>query len=180
MKDLRKDFNYEDSKIELSDGHLDKFESKLNRNFKTKQDFSMYYKIASVVVVLILSGVFLFYNSSPEEATHENSPLQLGDISPELQQLEDFYLTSINYELATLETDHNFKEVVDGYLEELKIIDSEYQDLQKELNETGVSENLIDAMLKNLQLRLELLQNLKSQLNDLKTLNNENNAYYQI
>ena len=131
MKDLRKDFNYDDSKIELSDGHLDKFESKLNRNFKTKQDFSLYYKIASVVVVLILSGVFLFYNSSPKEATRENSPLQLGDISPELQQLEDFYLTSINYELATLETDHNFKEVVDGYLEELKIIDSEYQDLQK-------------------------------------------------
>ncbi|WP_127844663.1 hypothetical protein [Psychroflexus aestuariivivens] len=180
MKDLRKDFNYEDSKIELSDRHLNKFESKLNRNFKNKKDFSTYYKVASVVVILLLSSIILHYYTTSSEVITEETPMKLGDISPELQQLENFYLTSINYELATLETDHNFDEVVDDYLEELKIIDSEYQDLQDELNENGVNENLIDAMLKNLQLRLELLQNLKSQLNDLKTLNNENNSYYQI
>ncbi|MFN2261722.1 MAG: hypothetical protein ABR595_06625 [Psychroflexus sp.] len=182
MKDLRKDFDYDASDLKMSENHQPKFESKLNSNFTKPNSISKYYKIASILLVLISSGVFwLTYNQSISvEISEENTRLRLGDISPELQTLENFYLTSINYELATLDADEDFKELVNGYLNELKIIDEEYKTLQNELNQNGINEDLIDAMLENLQLRLELLQDLKNKLNELKSLENGNETTYQI
>ena len=47
----------------------------------------------------------------------------------------------------------------------------EYKSLTKELNTNGVNDATIDALISNLQLRLQLLKRLKKQLNELKNLN---------
>ncbi|NBC57930.1 MAG: hypothetical protein GVY05_06555, partial [Bacteroidetes bacterium] len=44
----------------------------------------------------------------------------------------------------------------------------------------GISEDIINAMIDNLQLRLELLQDLKQKLNHLKQKQDENEPVYQI
>ena len=48
---------------------------------------------------------------------------------------------------------------------------NEYTLLTKELNTKGVNNATIDALIRNLQLRLELLQQLKKQLSQFKNLN---------
>jgi hypothetical protein len=59
-------------------------------------------------------------------------------------------------------------------------IDDEYKRLQNELAQQGFDETLIEAMIENLQLRLELLQNLKLKLTELKTLNHDSESIYQL
>jgi len=59
-------------------------------------------------------------------------------------------------------------------------IDDEYKRLQNELAQQGFDETLIEAMIENLQLRLELLQNLKLKLTELKTLNHDSESICQL
>ena len=184
MKDLRKDFNYNQESFKMSKGHEKNFENKLDFAFsKTpKIDLSVVYKMVAVAIIAVLSTVFILNQnqSFTDESVQENTSIGLGDLSPELQNIEDYYLTSIKLELATLETSTEYDAMVNSYLEELQNINKAYTNLEQELNNVGVSEDIINAMIDNLQLRLELLQNLKQKLNNLKQKQDENEPVYQI
>ncbi len=188
MKDLRKDFDYSPKSFKMSKGHENKIKHRLNEAFgkKTNQDFSMIYKMAAVAIIAALSTIFVLNQSRVEPDNSNNQVIQtqkigLGDISPELNTIENYYMTSIKFELATLETSTEFDAVVNSYLEELQHINKAYDDLENELNNVGISEEIINAMIDNLQLRLELLQDLKQKLNNLKQKENEKqNNVYQV
>ena len=187
MKDLRKDFNYKSESFKMSKGHKKNFENKLDTAFgkKPKRDLSVVYKMVAVAVIAVLSTVFILnqnqsFTEKPIDEKVENLRIGLGDLSPELKNIEDYYLTSIKLELATLETSTEYDAMVNSYLEELQNINKAYTDLEQELNSVGVSEDIINAMIENLQLRLELLQDLKQKLNNLKQKQDENESVYQI
>lgn len=189
MKDLRKDFNYSSESFKMTKGHDKTFKNKLDEAFgkAPKTDYSMIFKMAAVAIIAVLSTVFVlnqdksFSEKEPTEQIVEAQKIKLGDISPELQTVENYYLTSIKLELATLETTEEHDALINSYLEELQHINRAYNDLEKDLNELGVTEEIINAMIDNLQLRLELLQDLKQKLNNLNPKNNENkDAVYQI
>jgi hypothetical protein len=181
MKDLRKDFDYSSSSFKMSKGHEDIFKARLDKAFgeEPKKDYSMVFKMAAVFIVAVLSTVFVLKTPFGTDNTNkqqivESSRISLGDISPDLKNVEDYYLTSIKLELATLETSTEYDEMVNSYLEELKTINNAYDELEEDLNTFGISEEIITAMIDNLQLRLELLQDLKQKLNNLKSKQNEN------
>jgi hypothetical protein len=187
MKDLRKDFEYDSKSYKMSKGHNKTFENRLDEVFgkAPKKDYSIIYKMAAVAIIAILSTVFVLnqdfgFSNNPQEQIVEAQKISLGDISPELKTVENYYLTSIKLELATLETTEEHQAMINSYLEELKNINKAYDDLQEDLNEYGVTEEIINAMIDNLQLRLELLQDLKEKLNNLKQKQNEKNPVYQI
>lgn len=105
--------------------------------------------------------------------------ISLGDLSPDLKKVESYYVANINLELAKLAVSDDNKEVVDGYMERLADLNSEYKNLIYELNQIGPNDQTISALIKNLQLRLQLLQQLKMKLNELQSSKNEqyeNNA----
>jgi hypothetical protein len=187
MKDLREDFNYSSKSYKMSKGHEKKFKNLLDEKLETesKPDYSIIYKMVAVAIIAVLSTVFILNNEPmfPDESTQdvvEASKIGLGDISPELKTVENYYLTSIKLELATLETTDEHDAMINSYLDELKNINKAYNDLEKDLNEYGVTEEIINAMIDNLQLRLELLQDLKQKLNNLNKTQNEKNPVYQI
>ena len=187
MKDLRKDFDFKSESLKMSKGHEKNFENKLDSAFgkKPKRDLSVVYKMVAGAIIAVLSTVFILnqnqsFAEKPFEEKVENSRIGLGDLSPELKNIEDYYLTSIKLELATLETSTEYDAMVNSYLEELQNINKAYADLEQELNNVGVSEDIINAMIDNLQLRLELLQDLKQKLNNLKQKQDENKPVYQI
>jgi len=187
MKDLRKDFDYSSKSYKMSKGHEQKFKNQLDEAFgaKPSKSYSMIYKMAAVAIIAVLSTIFVLnqtqiVSDNSTKQVSQTQKISLGDISPELHKIENFYLTSIKLELATLETSTEFDDVVNSYLEELKNINKAYDNLETELNTVGVSEEIINAMIDNLQLRLELLQDLKQKLNHLKQKQNENKSAYQI
>jgi len=190
MKDLRKDFDYASSSFKMSKGHEDLFKARLDNAFgeAPKKDFTMYYKMAAVFIIAVLSTVFVLNKTGiPSDNPDPNgaevattTKISLGDISPDLKTIEDYYLTSIKLELATLEPSSEYDDMVNSYLDELKTINRAYDELEQDLNEYGISEEIINAMIDNLQLRLELLQDLKQKLNNLNPKQNESNPVYQI
>lgn len=173
----------------LAKGHEARFEARLDNEFSPKKKNSSFFwlKVAAVVIVFLSIGYFGFQKLSPdssntiaetpsenEAAENENvAQITIGDISPDLKKVEDFYLTGINVQLASLDQSDENKELITGYLLRLGELDTEYAALNLELNEVGPTEATITALIDNLKLRLELLFKLKNKLKELKNQNNE-------
>jgi predicted RNase H-like nuclease (RuvC/YqgF family) len=107
--------------------------------------------------------------------TEDSKPqgYSLGDLSPDLKKVENYYVANINLELSRLEVSGENKALVDDYMKRLSELDEEYKMLNIELNEIGPNDQTISALIRNLQLRLQLLQKLKQKLNQLKSSENE-------
>lgn len=191
-RDLRKLFEKEreEKTYSMKKGHEDRFLSKLEEKLPTeelpkKKGYAVWLQMAASVVIAL--GLAFYYFSSKEDEGNvsgtqivetdnnkeEYQTISLGDLSPDLKKVENYYLTNINLELSDLEVDANNKEVMDSYMDRLAELDAEYHRLNKELNEMGPNDQTIGALVKNLQLRLQLLQKLKSKLNQLKSSKNE-------
>jgi len=175
LKDLFKNQPKDDS-IKMSDGHEARFLEKLDGALpqqKKSSHFGFLNIAASVVVLLGLSyGAFQFFNQSvdpvtPTEVVTPSEKLKtMGDISPDLKKVEDYYLASINLELSTLKLTPQNKELVDGYIERLKELNAEYDNLTVELNDNGPNTETLDALIDNLKFRLNLVMRLKNKLEE--------------
>lgn len=180
QKDIKKIMQgFKNENIDLSKNHEDKFKqllmSELHKEKKKPSTFR-WLSIAASVVLLITLGIN-FYNVDviEEEPKLTNKEITLGNISPEFKTIETYYKNSINLELSKLELDDENKDIVDRYLLKIAELTKEYKLLTKELNIKGVNDDTIDALIRNLQLRLQLLQRLKKQLKQIKELNTTQN-----
>lgn len=180
IRDLAKDFQRKS--VELSENHEEKFLKKLQEEFpKRKKSYKWLYTAASIIILLGLGVQFYpFMNSTdskPINTTETEQVVNLGDISPEMKKIENYYLTAINYEIASLEVTPENKALLDEYFERISKLDADYKRLNQKLQKKGVNNETIDALITNLQLRLQLLIQLKDQVNDLQTKQNKNESY---
>ncbi|XLS28140.1 hypothetical protein ACJD0Z_13120 [Flavobacteriaceae bacterium M23B6Z8] len=182
-QDLRELFRASEEKQrpKLRPGHEDRFEKRLNENFPKSVSNSFFYlKIAAGFLILLTAGYFIVKSlnsgnlkDTPEMVTtKENTPdtetITLGDISPDLKKVEDYYVANIYIELSEIEVTEENKKLFDGYMLKLAELTAEYQNLSEELNEIGPNEQTITALIDNLQFRLQLLKQLKEKLKELK------------
>ena len=160
----------------MPENHQDRFLEKLDRALPDSkmQQFNWLQIAASVVVFLGLSfAVYNYFKATPSTTnttvadTKTMDIKTLGDVSPGLKKVEDYYLASINLELSKMAYTSETKDLFDGYLEQLNDLDKEYQRLSVELTELGPNELTVNALIDNLKLRLNLLLRLRSQLQDL-------------
>jgi len=188
---------------QLSARHEAQFSKKLETAFSSSEvnttaTSSIHWmKIAAVAIAFIAVSIFGYYSLSGNEegiqvadtTTNTNTTnevvastikqIRLGDLSPDLKKVEDYYLTGINVQLASLEINEDNKGMIDGFLKQLNDLNTEYTVLNTELNEMGPSEATVGALIDNLKLRLELLFKLKNKLKQLKNQNNEQITYIQ-
>lgn len=185
-QDLRKIFE-EDRKQRflMKEGHEDRFLDKLEEAIpdKRKRNWPVW-SIAASIAVLIAVGLFTITRMGPGSEIPEvvvetvsgedqETGITMGDLSPDLKKVEQYYVGQINLELASLDISEGNKMVVDRFMEELNLLNLEYRELNKELNELGPNDQTIQALIKNLQLRLQLLNKLNTTLNNLKSSENE-------
>jgi hypothetical protein len=168
------------SEVKMSEGHKVRFLEKLDRELPVKQSpksFNVWGIAASVVVLLGLTYGALQFGAkeAPLEPVQEEGPAfsTLGDVSPELKKVEDFYLASINMQLAQIKLTPENKELFDGYLIKLEELNAEYQKLNLELNENGPNMLTVEALINNLKLRLNLLLRLQEQIKALESPSEE-------
>ena len=196
-QDIEKMFeNYDDPKTpKLREGHQARFEAKLNKAFskpisEEKKNPMPWLKIAAMLVVLLAVSFFGYQqlsknnaiidsnntvvdNTSDSGISADTPKLTLADISPDLKKVQDYYMTGINMQLASLKITDENKELVDGYMQRLSELDKEYTALNAELSKVGPTEATVTALIDNLKLRLDLLFKLKSKLKELKNQKNE-------
>jgi hypothetical protein len=185
-KDLREMLRNEARNTEnLSKNHRKAFETRLQNELhsKSKNKYTFLKVAASFLVVIGLSSSLYFMNTNTVEPQHQNQTAKaegLGSISPELRKIEDYYLASISSEIANLPDSKEHKQLMDGYLEKIGELTTEYKNLSKELSTDGLNEKTINALIDNLQLRLKLLYQLKEQLSELKNSNLEQNENIEV
>ncbi|MEE2771102.1 MAG: hypothetical protein VX712_02710 [Bacteroidota bacterium] len=199
-QDIREMFRNEeqDNRSALPKGHQKRFLEKLNQEMPSEErslGWNQLLKVAAVIVVILAAGLFFISRTSSEEAGNQivdtetqpvkaseeknESDYRLSDVSPEFKKVEDYYLASLNIQLAKIDLTPENKELVDSFMSKLETLDQEYVALNTEIEQSGINEETIEAMIANLQLRLDLLKKLKTKLNELKQSKNEHYENYQ-
>ena len=153
-------------------GHLDRFEKRLNPQ-KKQRSFS--YKWMSVAASVILVVGFWLGSSVTDQ------PLLLADVSPEMQETETFFLTTIKQELIAVEKYRNptTERVIEDALNQLEKLEDKYQDLVIALNKSHNDRRVVYAMISNYQSRIEILQNVLNQIDQINNIKvNDNDEIY--
>ena len=161
-------------RAKMSQDHEARFLEKLDKELpieKKSSGFSFLNIAASVVVLLGLSfGAYKYFQSpvviEPTQEVVDTDLKTLGDVSPDLKKVEDYYLASINLELSKVELTPQNKELFDSYVLRLQELNKEYDKLLEELNENGPNTVTLDALIENLKLRLNLVMRLKDKLEE--------------
>ena len=137
--------------------HQERFLKKLNEALPEAKNASIkWYNIAASVAL----------NTKEANASETKT---LGDVSPGLKKVEDYYLASINLELSKIQYTPETKDLFEGYLKQLEELNLEYQRLSTVLTEYGPTELTVNALIDNLKFRLNLLYRLREQLKEFKT-----------
>lgn len=199
-QDIRNMFKNEDAKTSaaLRKGHQKRFEARLDAvapQHKRNNNFFIL-KIAALFVVAIGIGMFFLNRKEiipaetpivatpKDDNTNKESELpvkefQLSEVSPDFKKIENYYLAGINMELAKLEVNPSNKALIDSFMGKMSELDTEYKRLNSEFNEIGPTEQSIEAMVENLQFRLDLLYKLKNKLKEIKHTKNTQNENYK-
>lgn len=176
IKEIMK--SYKSQETSLSANHRNKFHDRLLKEVhkQPKKNKYRWLQVAASVVFIVSAYIgFLNTEMLQETPIKRTKEIRLGSLSSEFKSIENYYTNSINYEISNLDVNENNKEILDGYLAKIGELTTEYKSLTTELNTKGVNDEVINALINNLQVRLQLLQRLKKQLNDLKQLNSAQN-----
>ncbi|WP_086477191.1 MULTISPECIES: hypothetical protein [Arenibacter] len=169
-------------------GHEKRFIERLDKELPNPQRAAFpWVKLAAVMMLLISLGAYILLNMQQNDSINstvvdskkvvpQEAGISLGDLSPDLKKVENYYMAHISLELSRLEISERNEVLIDSYMERLEELNSAYNSLTKELNEVGPNDQTITALIKNLQLRLQLLHKLQDKLKELKTQNKGSNA----
>lgn len=162
---------------DLPSGHRDLFEKKLDKKLHQKSPDLRHILMVAASVLFLFSVGFMYNrtNQLPEVNSGSGSASQvsLEEFSPELKKIETYYLTAINVELASLEVTDGNQAILDSYLRKLSTLAEDYDQKSKQLDIHKFDEDLINALIDNLQMRLHLMIELKNELKKIKTNENE-------
>ncbi len=191
-QDLRELFKkaQKEKAYKMKEGHEERFSKLLEKELPQSEKSSFFFlKIAASIVLMLSVGIYgyiQYAKNTVEENTNEENPIvntedpvkeatgiSLGDLSPDLEKVENYYVANINLELSQLQVSDENKALVDSFMKRLLELNNEYGKLNTELNQVGPNDQTINALIKNLQLRLQLLHQLKEKLNELKSSKNE-------
>jgi len=171
FKDLNNQFDIEEPSI----GHFDRFETKLNKT-KTKSKNKVFKIISTIAVaasVILFIGVWLGSNYSKKG-------MELASISSEMEETQSYFINTINKELESIEKERNgdTEKLINDGLNQLIKLETKYNELTLELKESGENKKVIYAMISNFQQRIEILQSLLVQIENVKQAKSKNNENY--
>lgn len=168
IKDI---LNENDATLEtptLPTGHRAEFLDKLAtiEGIPSKPKPFQYWKSIAAACVLFLGiGAIVYNNYSVDETTQPS-------LFTEMKSIEDEYLQHITSEWETFQLTATDMHLVKKYKERLANLDVSYQELKQEFLVQKNSLTTLNKMIKNLQMRLTLLQEIQQHL---KRLQDEQN-----
>ncbi|MDY8134670.1 hypothetical protein [Aquimarina sp. 2201CG5-10] len=156
--------------------HEIKFITRLYEELPNKNKSSyLVFKIAASVVFIIGIGI-AYYISLPLETTHQtevSTNFSLGQLSPDLEKIENYYTSNIEMMLVEIEENRGNKSFKDRYFKRLSLLQEEYEVLITEIREGGPNSFTISAIINNLRLQLELLEELNQEITSSKNEHHE-------
>ncbi|UYW02440.1 hypothetical protein K5I29_05990 [Flavobacterium agricola] len=152
--------------LEPNNGHEMRFIKKLEAQAKPvkKIKYNAYISWAAVLVLSICFGIYYVQN---QPVQNQNSSTQ------------NYYSNQIALQIHTLKELETplTKPIINDAIQEINKLEADYNKLEKERKAKGSNEQLLNAMIVNLQTRIDFLQRVQSQINqinELKKSSNEN------
>ncbi|WP_439132711.1 hypothetical protein [Polaribacter sp.] len=152
-------------------GHVERFERKLNHPKKTNKTSWKWLSVAASVVLVI--GFWL-------GSMHQKQQIELADVSPKMEEVQNYFATTIQTSLKTIESNRSLETetIIEEALDALEELEEEYTFFITELNIAENQTKVINAMIKNYQQRLKVLENVLQQIEHIKNPNFLNNEIY--
>lgn len=155
-------------------GHRARFLSKLEQQQRHKNQSRAIYRrfaVAAGLVLFVALGIFEYARYSPKTA-------DLAGISPEMEQTQYFFTSTIENEWKNIEKqatpETNF--LVEDALKQLQTLEEEYKNLQEDLVKSGNDKRVVYAMITNFQNRIQVLETVLEQLEQFNQLKSKNDA----
>ncbi|UMB54879.1 hypothetical protein MKD41_05250 [Lutibacter sp. A64] len=171
FKNLKGQFDIEAPKP----GHFNRFKDKLKqpKNKPKKNNIKLYSVITIAASILLLFGVWL-------GASFSNKGMELAKVSTEMKETQSYFVTTIKKELSLIEKERNntTDQLITDALKQIKKLENEYNKLTLELKLSTTDKRIIYAMISNFQQRIEILQSVLIQINEIKQLKSEENENY--
>ena len=148
-------------------GHFNRFEAKLAQK-ETKQPKWKSKSLAWIAIaasVALLFGVWFGGYSSKQG-------LELADVSPQMEETQSFFVSTIRQEIENINVKRNDdnQQIIDDAFLQLNKLEENYKNLTVELDNSNKDKRIIYAMINNFQQRIEVLQTLLQQLDELEQL----------
>lgn len=166
------------------EGHFDRFDAKLNLQHKKKKiTLNLGWKVAAAVIfVLLVSNQAAIYLSQGNQGSllsaFSKNEATLSSVSPEYQEVEFYYTSSINSGLSQwnkMKTEGLISEEEQNMMKkELDEFQTRYENLQKDLAANPYDERVINAMLEYYQAKLSVINIIVDKLEEVKQQTNKN------
>ncbi|MGV6832308.1 MAG: hypothetical protein ACWA5P_12195 [bacterium] len=173
INDVFKNLENEFDIHEPNTGHQARFLEKLNQEKTisgggTKGFWRPWMSIAASFALVAL--VFIGFQNDKVER-------DLASISPEMQTTQEFFTTAISAEIEKLEAEQSpeFQKMIVDALFQIELLEQDYNKLKQDLDTSGEDKRVVLAMINNFQNRIDILQNVLNQIDELKNNNEFNN-----
>ncbi len=174
LEDLFKNFE-NDFDVEVPEtGHETRFLNKIEKQEKkvikiTHSENSFWKPFIGVAASIVLLISLFIFNSKKENT------IELASISPEMAKTETIFMTVLSKELENLNSENmpEYQELIVDALFEIKVLEEDYNQLIFGLKEQPDDELILSAMILNFQSRIDVLQDIKSKIEDLKKANKQ-------
>ena len=164
------------------EGHFHRFEEKLNHHHRRRKltiTTGTFLKIASLVIVVLLSA-----NLFVHRPVQKPEPKEQGFVSNEMNETAHFYNTRINSGLSQLKqmSDQGLGSETDliQLKKEMDEMDRLHQELQKEYSKNPNDERVINAMIDYYQTKLNIINTIREDLENIKSLKNKNHENIKL
>jgi len=167
---------------EPREDHLLRFEKKLDQ-YHTRRKIAAkgwpFLKIASLLIIILLS-VNLFIHLVPNNTEKKEQQVAFN----EMDETANFYTVKINNGISQLKkmADQGIgsEQELNQVKKELNEMDLLYQELQHEYSKNPDDERVVNAMIEYYRTKLDIINKIKTDLENLKSLKNRNNENTQL
>ena len=201
MKDTLKDF-IDDNRDDLDgntppEGHLERMKARLGENTSASSNEpkvisfevrKLWYAAAAAAAIAVIVVSVWMTNSDPSPQVAEHpTPIEtpttfasLGDVSPEMAEVEDYFIQSVSTRVQLVDNyDQPSESFVQSCLGRLAALEIDYSELKKDLSANSNDQRVINAMIQNYRIRLQVLDQLLQQLELNQHRKQEKNEQYQ-
>jgi len=199
MDELKTFFEQNRGKFDTEEpefGHFDRFQKKLEAEHKQRAKFNyrMVLQIAASVAILVIVGVevmSVLFGRGVETIKGEVAELNIGTtneivrqatqnvksrLNPEYKETQQYYISLVDNRIDQIKANENMDEKQkEELLKELSEMDELFVQLQKELKSSPDNQVLIDAMIKHYKIKIDVMNQILNNLNNIKNLNTKEN-----
>ena len=167
---------------EPTNGHQQRFLEKLNESKgvatlapKKKNPWMLFLSVAASIAILLSVGMFQLNTASSIED-------QVAEISPEASNTQFYFANLIEEQINELNSEKSpeTEKIINDTMTQLKKLQLNYTKMEQDLLNGGNSKLILSAMITNFQTRIDLLNEVMIQIENIKSIKKSNDENYTI